>query len=152
MITSPRSGCPINRALEVVGDRWSLVILRDVMAYDRRSFRELLTANAEGISAPVLSRRLADLTSAGFLSKTEAPRGKQGRYSLTELGIRTIPVMVELANLGVAIDPSTIEQKPSFMHSGNSAALDSRAEDLRKRHIGAQVAPWDTALSREPLG
>ena len=44
----------------------------------RRSFRELLTANAEGISAPVLSRRLTDLTSAGFLTKTQAPRGKQG--------------------------------------------------------------------------
>lgn len=140
MITSPRSGCPINRALEVVGDRWSLVILRDVMAHDRRSFRELLTANDEGISAPVLSRRLADLTSAGFLSKTEAPRGKQGRYSLTELGIRTIPLMVELANLGVAIDPATAENRPSFMHSGNSDELDSKAEDLRKRHISADDA------------
>ena len=140
MITSPRSGCPINRALEVIGDRWSLVILRDVMAYDRRSFRELLTANGEGISAPVLSRRLADLTSAGFLSKTEAPRGKQGRYSLTELGIRTIPLMVELANLGVAIDPSTAEQKPGFMQSANNDELDSKTEDLRKLHISADGA------------
>ncbi|WP_026818366.1 winged helix-turn-helix transcriptional regulator [Arthrobacter castelli] len=139
MITSPRSGCPVNRALEVVGDQWSLVILRDVMAYDRRSFRELLTANDEGISAPVLSRRLADLTSAGFLSKTEAPRGKQGRYSLTELGIRTIPLMAELANLGVAIDPSTAAQKPEFMRSGNNDELDSRTDDLRKQHINADA-------------
>ena len=140
MIESPRSGCPINRALEVIGDRWSLVILRDVMAYDRRSFRELLTANDEGISAPVLSRRLADLTSAGFLSKTEAPRGKQGRYSLTELGIRTIPLMVELANLGVAIDPSTSKQRPAFIHSGKNNELDSRTEDLRKRHLNSDGA------------
>lgn len=135
MITSPRSGCPINRALEVIGDQWSLVILRDVMVYDRRSFRELLTANDEGISAPVLSRRLGDLTEAGFLSKTEAPRGKQGRYSLTELGLRTVPLLVELANLGVAIDPSTTAQKPEFMQAGKNDELDSRIEDLRKRHI-----------------
>ncbi|WP_368823419.1 winged helix-turn-helix transcriptional regulator [Kocuria arenosa] len=140
MITLPRSGCPINRALEVIGDQWSLVILRDVMVHDRRSFRELLTANDEGISAPVLSRRLADLTEAGFLTKTEAPRGKQGRYSLTELGIRTIPLMVELANLGIAIDPSTAGQKPEFMQAGNSDELDSRTEDLRKRHISADSA------------
>ena len=50
--------------------------------------------------------------------------------------------MVELGNLGVAIDPSTAEHKPSFMHPGNSDELDAKAEDLRKRHIGAaQVAP-----------
>lgn len=140
MITSPRSGCPIDRALEALGDQWSLVILRDIVVHDRRSFRELFTANDEGISAPVLSRRLADLTSAGFLVKTEAPRGKQGRYSLTELGIRTIPLMVELAKLGAAIDPTTATQRPEFMQSGNDDELSSRVEDLRKLHISAESA------------
>lgn len=136
MITSPRSGCPINRGLEVLGDQWSLVILRDIAAYDLRSFRELLRGNGEGISAPVLSRRLADLTSAGLLVKSEAPRGKQGRYSLTELGIATLPLMVELANFGMMVDPSTADARPEFAQTDAAAALDQWTCELRERHLG----------------
>lgn len=135
MITSPRSGCPVNRALEMIGDQWSLVILRDIAAYDRRSFRELLTANQEGISAPVLSRRLADLTEAGFLIKAEATQGKKGRYSLTELGLQTIPLLVELARLGMQIDPTTTEHVPEFVRSAETGELESRIARLRKSHL-----------------
>jgi len=75
MISRPRSACPINRSLEMLGDRWSLLILRDIVLHDRRSFRELLTGSEEGISAPVLSRRLTDLVEAGFPTQKEvAPR------------------------------------------------------------------------------
>lgn len=140
MISSPRSDCPINRGLEVLGDQWSLVILRDIAIHDRRSFRELLTGNDEGISAPVLSRRLADLTGAGLLTKSDAPRGKQGRYSLTELGIATVPLMVELASFGMAVDPSTADQRPDFIRSGGSAQVEAWAEGLRSRHLGVDVA------------
>ena len=79
MIHEARSACPINRTLELLGDHWSLLILRDIALHDRRSFRSLLTGSEEGISAPVLSRRLTDLTAAGFLTKTEVTRGRQGR-------------------------------------------------------------------------
>ena len=51
MIPQPRSNCPINRSLEMLGDRWSLLILRDIVLHDRRSFRELLTGS-ERASAP----------------------------------------------------------------------------------------------------
>lgn len=136
MITSPRSGCPVNRALEMIGDQWSLVILRDIAAYDRRSFRELCTSNEEGISAPVLSRRLADLTRAGFLTKADASPGKQGKYSLTELGLQTIPLMAELARLGVLLDPATAPNAPEFVHSPNTGDLDSEIAELRQRHLG----------------
>lgn len=112
MIETPRSACPINRAVELLGDRWSLLILRDVARHDGRSFRDLLIHSAEGISAPVLSRRLADLVAAGFLSKAEAPRGKQGCYRLTDLGRDAVPVLVELGRLGVRIDPATAEHAP----------------------------------------
>lgn len=138
MISSPRSGCPVNRALEVLGDRWTLVILRDIAAYGRRSFRELLTANDEGISSPVLSRRLSDLTDAGLLTRVDSPRGKQGRYSLTELGISTVPVMVELARFGAAFDPETARQLPLFLQQGGGFA--SRIDDLRREHLGEGTA------------
>ena len=100
MITRPRSACPINRTLELLGDQWSLLILRDIALENRRCFRELLTSNDEGISAPVLSRRLTDLVAAGFLSKTEASPGKRGRYSLTELGLAAMPLLIEMGRLG----------------------------------------------------
>lgn len=135
MITSPRSGCPINRGIEVLGDQWSLVILRDIAVHDRRSFRELLTSNEEGVSAPVLSRRLADLTAAGLLVKSPAPRGKQGRYSLTELGIATAPLMVEVARFGIAADPTTADQRPEFIRSASAEQLDEWVASLRSRHL-----------------
>ena len=53
-----RSGCPINLSLEVFGDRWSLIILRDMMFGGRRHFRELLTQSKEGISSNILADRL----------------------------------------------------------------------------------------------
>lgn len=133
MIEAPRSGCPINRSLEMLGDRWSLLILRDMALHGRQSFRELLTCSPEGISAPALSRRLADLTTAGFLTKTAADRGKQGRYRLTELGLATIPVLVELSRLGTQIDPSTAALASDL--SNNPAELRARVDALRAQHL-----------------
>ncbi len=62
-----RSGCPINLTLETFGDRWSLIILRDVMFGGRpRSFRSLLTENLEGIASNILADRLKRLTEMAF--------------------------------------------------------------------------------------
>lgn len=134
MISEPRSSCPINRSLELLGDRWSLLILRDIALHDRRSFRELLTGSQEGISAPVLSRRLADLGNQGLLVKAETARGKQGRYSLTELGLATMPLLVELARLGGRLDPSTRAHAPDVGDSPD--AIEAAVSALRAAHIG----------------
>lgn len=135
MISQPRSECPINRTLEMLGDQWSLLILRDIALENRRSFRDLLTGSEEGISAPVLSRRLGDLVAAGFLTKTEVARGKQGRYTFTELGLSTVPLLVELGRLGRRIDPTTQDREAAM---GN---LDERVAQLRVAHLshGGQV-------------
>lgn len=134
MITTPRSTCPINRALEMLGDQWSLLILRDIAMHDRRSFRELLGGSEEGISAPVLSRRLADLVDAGFLTKSQVTRGKQGRYSLTELSISAVPLLVELGRLGATIDPTTASHAPIIDDDG-PRSLDARLSKLRLAHL-----------------
>lgn len=133
MIPQPRSNCPINRSLEMLGDRWSLLILRDIVLHDRRSFRELLTGSEEGISAPVLSRRLTDLVETGFLAKNEVTRGKQGRYSLTEQGLATVPLLIELGRLGAHIDPSTAHNAPRF--GADPDDLTRRIAVLRKTHL-----------------
>ena len=133
MIPQPRSACPINRSLEMLGDRWSLLILRDIVLHDRRSFRELLTGSEEGISAPVLSRRLTDLVEAGFLTKSEVARGKQGRYSLTEQGLATVPLLIELGRLGARIDPSTAPNAPRIGTDPDD--LVRRIAVLREAHL-----------------
>lgn len=133
MIPQPRSDCPINRSLEMLGDRWSLLILRDIVLHDRRSFRELLTGSEEGISAPVLSRRLADLVEAGFLTKNEVARGKQGKYSLTEQGLATLPLLIELGHLGARIDPSTAPNAPRIGTDPDDLAR--RIAVLREAHL-----------------
>lgn len=134
MIEIPRSSCPISRSIELLGDRWSLVILRDIALHGRRGFRELLTENAEGISAPVLSRRLSDLVTAGLLTKKEVERGSPGRYSLTENGIQTIPLMFELARLGTRLDPTTVPTEKVDRNS-DQATIQSHMGRLRNIHL-----------------
>src|ERR1043165_5105621 len=91
--SAPRSGCPINQAVEVLGDPWAILVLRDIMFGNRRHFRELLTGSEEGIATNTLSSRLRRLTEAGLLTRQDAPRGQRAAYTLTEAGIQSIPVM-----------------------------------------------------------
>lgn len=135
MTKEPRSSCPISRTVELLGDHWSLVILRDIALHDHRRFRELLTGNAEGISAPVLSRRLTSLVNAGLLTKSEVTRGAAGRYSLTEKGIQAVPLMFELARLGAILDPTTTGPSAISAES-DRATIESHMERLRDLHLG----------------
>ena len=64
-----RSGCPINLAVEVIGDRWNLIVIRDIMFGNRRHFRELLTNSEEGIASNILAARLKRLVAEGLLKR-----------------------------------------------------------------------------------
>ena len=86
MGTSQRSGCPINLMLELLADRWSLIIIRDIMFGGRRHFRELIIKSEEGIASNVLADRLKRLAEARLLSKREDSAHKQTAiYSLNDL-------------------------------------------------------------------
>ena len=91
MARQPRSGCAINAAVEVLGDAWSLIVLRDIVFGDRRHFRELLTQNNEGIASNILADRLRRLVAEGLLTRGDAPRGQRVTYTLTEAGVQTVP-------------------------------------------------------------
>jgi DNA-binding HxlR family transcriptional regulator len=94
MNAEQRSGCPINLTLEVVGDKWSLLVIRDMIFGNRRHFRELLTRSEEGIASNILADRLKRLVEQGIISKADDPTHKQkGVYSLTEKGIALLPVL-----------------------------------------------------------
>ena len=91
-----RSGCPISVSLDILGDRWSLLIIRDMMVRGYRTFREFQRAG-EGISTNILSDRLHKLEAAGVLiAEPVEGDGRSGYYRLTSKGIALAPVLLEL--------------------------------------------------------
>jgi DNA-binding HxlR family transcriptional regulator len=91
-----RSGCPISLALELLGDAWSLLIVRDLMFKDRRTFNDFLTGG-EGIASNILADRLRKLENAGILEKRpDASDARRFVYRLSPRGIDLAPVLVEL--------------------------------------------------------
>jgi DNA-binding HxlR family transcriptional regulator len=91
-----RSGCPINLALEVFGDRWTLLIIRDLMFAGKTHFRELLHSD-ERIASNILADRLSMLLEQGIIARSGDPTHKQKAvYSLTEKGIALLPVLAQI--------------------------------------------------------
>jgi DNA-binding HxlR family transcriptional regulator len=91
-----RSGCPISLALEIFGDTWSLLIIRDLMFKGFKTFNEFLGAG-EGIASNVLTDRLAKLEAAGVIDKREhGADARRYEYGLTRKGIDLAPVIVEI--------------------------------------------------------
>ena len=91
-----RSGCPVSISLDIVGDRWSLLIVRDVMVRGYRTFRQFQRAG-EGIATNILSHRLRKLEAAGILTTEPAEEdGRSMHYRLTSKGIALAPVLLEL--------------------------------------------------------
>lgn len=91
--TDRRSDCPTNHALEVFGDSWSLLILRDMMFRDKRSYGEF-AESAERISSNILSNRLKSLEQNGLIRRDG--RGRATTYRLTQKGIDLVPLMLEM--------------------------------------------------------
>lgn len=153
MRTEPRSGCPINAAVEALGDPWSLIVLRDMMFGDRRYFRELLARSEEGIASNVLSSRLKSLVAAGLLTRDDATRGQRARYSLTEAGIQTLPVLVALGTWGRAHRDTTPELtiRQQLMEEGGPELVAGLMDELRAHHLGAPLPPSDGPRPSERL-
>lgn len=91
-----RSGCPISVALEIFGDTWSLLIVRDLMFKGFRTFNQFLSGG-EGIASNVLTDRLSKLETAGVIDKREhGADARRYEYRLTKKGIDLAPVIVEI--------------------------------------------------------
>jgi DNA-binding HxlR family transcriptional regulator len=134
-----RSGCPINLTLEVVGDRWSLLVIRDIIFGNRRHFRELLTRSEEGISSNILADRLKTLLEQGILTRADDPTHKQkGVYSLTEKGIELLPVLAQLAAWGRKYLPVSEELaiRAQLLEEGGPKLWDEFMDELRQMHLG----------------
>lgn len=93
---APRSGCPISIALDIFGDSWSLLIVRDLMFKGLRTFSEFAAAG-EGIATNILTDRLTRLEAVGILARQPDPTdARRIRYRLTAKGIDLAPALVEI--------------------------------------------------------
>ena len=138
MEPGPRSGCPINRAVEVLGDPWAMLVLRDIMFGNLRYFRELIAGSEEGIATNILSSRLKHLVAAGLLTRAEVGRGQRAKYSLTEAGIQVLPVMVALGNWGLAHRDGDrrLRVRQEILRDGGPDLMNRFMDELRETHLG----------------
>jgi len=136
----PRSYCPINLSLEIFGDSWTLLVLRDMMFAGKRHFRELLQSE-ERISSNILADRLARLVEHGVLTKSDDPTHKQKAiYSLTEKGITLLPIVVQIGAWGSRWVPDARKLDARSrkvlreIQEGGPLAWSERMEQLRAEH------------------
>jgi DNA-binding HxlR family transcriptional regulator len=102
-----RSDCPISFALDVFGDKWSLLIIRDLMFKGKVYYGDFL-GSEEKIATNILANRLGMLEGAGMISKAQDPRMKTKYiYSLAEKGIDLLPVLIEIILWSAKYDPKT---------------------------------------------
>ena len=92
-----RSSCLIASALDLIGDKWSLLIIRDMLMHKKKTFKELV-ASDEGVATNLLSARLKLLESLEVISKRKLPENKKENvYLLSEKGIDLAPIIMEIA-------------------------------------------------------
>lgn len=137
-----RSGCPVSLGLDIFGDRWTLLIVRDMMFNGKRHFRELLLS-AEGISSNILADRLQMLLAEGIVTRAEDPSHRQKVvYRLTEKGIDLLPILMQISRWSYKHRPvgeaylgagSTVQDDP--------AELEARMADLRQQHLAPTELP-----------
>jgi DNA-binding HxlR family transcriptional regulator len=131
--TDYRSHCPVNFAVESLGDRWALLIVRDMVFHGKKTYGEFLKAG-EGIATNILASRLDFLERIEVIKKS--PHGEDQRkdiYTLTEKGLDLIPVLFEFIKWSAKHDPlSSAKQYPQFLKQlkASRGKFNKKARDL----------------------
>ena len=100
MSTEFRCSCPITSAIDMIGDKWSLVVIKNMLLFDLKTFKDLSETN-EKIATNILASRLKALEAKGFITKTKPANNKKTNiYLLTDKGLSLIPIIIELAIWG----------------------------------------------------
>ncbi|WP_424950328.1 winged helix-turn-helix transcriptional regulator [Deinococcus sp.] len=126
----PRSGCPVSLGLDIFGDRWTLLIVRDLMFAGKRHYREMLHSS-EHISTNILADRLKMLLTEGIITRSGDPTHLQKVvYSLTEKGIALYPILIAIGDWSYQYRPVS----ESYLPAGK---VDTEAQmaELRRTHL-----------------
>ncbi|HTH96435.1 MAG TPA: helix-turn-helix domain-containing protein [Stellaceae bacterium] len=146
-----RSGCPINLTLEALGDRWSLLVIRDMMFGNRRHFRELLGRSEEGIASNILADRLKRLSEQGLITKAPDPSHKQKAiYSLTEKAIQLVPLLAHMGAWGLKHLEVSEELgiRAQLLEEGGPPLWADFMDELRTTHLGLPAKPGPSVFER----
>ncbi|WP_439518539.1 winged helix-turn-helix transcriptional regulator [Hydrogenophaga sp.] len=134
MRTDQRSTCPISTALELIGDRWTLLVVRDLMFAGKRHFREFLQSE-EAIASNVLSSRLATLVENGIVTRQDDPsHAQKAIYSLTEKGLELLPVLVAMSGWTQKHHPDTRRTEAAELVAMPPRSLARLQAQLRREH------------------
>ncbi len=144
--TDRKSDCAINFSLESFGDPWSLLIVRDIVYFGKRTYGEFLTSD-ERIGTSVLARRLSALEKKGVLTKRPSKIDKRKEeYWLTDKGLDLIPVLFDLTEWGASHDPKTgASQKWIIAIRTNRVAIIKRTRTIVKRG-GSVLEHYDSLV------
>lgn len=132
-----RSHCPINYGLEHFGDKWSLLIIRDLMFKGKRHYNEFLEGK-ENVSTSVLRDKLQLLQEGGIITKAQDEVKKSRiRYSLTEKGIALLPALLELILWSYHFDDKTLATKAfvDIVEKDKKAFILEQMKALRENHL-----------------
>lgn len=121
------TGCPLAFGLDTFGDRWSLLILRDMMLNGKKTYQQFLDAG-EGISTNILADRLKYLEAEGILEKAQDPDNRRSYlYALTDKGRDLAPVILEIVRWSGAHDRRPLARREVFdQMKADRAALEAR--------------------------
>jgi DNA-binding HxlR family transcriptional regulator len=129
-----RSTCPISTALEFVGDRWTLLVIRDLMFAGKRHFREFLQSE-EAISSNILADRLNSLLESGIVTRRDDPtHAQKAVYSLTDKGLDLLPILVAMSAWSQNHYPKTRRPEAVDLVSRGPKALKQLEGQLRREH------------------
>lgn len=147
--TDHKSDCPVNYCLEMFGDRWSLLVLRDIVFFGKHTYAEFLDAD-ERIATNVLADRLRRLCQGGILYTTADPNdGRRQMYRLTDAGLGLVPLLLEMMAWGTRQDPHSAGRR----HPHLVAAIENQRGDLSRvltERVASGVGVFD-ALQDDDL-
>ena len=137
-----RSHCSVNYGLEVFGDRWSLLIIRDIVFAGKKTYGEFLKSE-EGIATNILASRLALLEEQGILSRTPSPSDKRKDfYTLTDKGLDLIPILLSIVVWSAKHDSkSYVRQRKAFLARLNRNPVEVSNEVKALVRNGGSVFP-----------
>jgi DNA-binding HxlR family transcriptional regulator len=112
-----QSTCPISYCLDVFGDRWTLLIIRDVLVGGKRHYRDFAKAG-EGIATNILADRLKHLVEQGILTREDSPaKGSETVYEPTEKAVALMPVLDAMTKWGIEHGPERLQLPPGWQLS-----------------------------------
>ncbi len=136
--STAKNYCPISSGGEVIADHWSVIILRDIVFCNRRTFNSILINNNENISSATLAKRLKRMCDLELLCAFDDPTHSQRKiYSLTFKGIDLIPIIVELFRFGAKHTQTSYMaiSSPENMKRPLSSFEEDLCEELKKNHL-----------------